>query len=55
MAIMQAGPEVEAAVAAHSHLVDDTMLELLARRMEAARHMEQRPEVLEGLGLLWRR
>jgi len=53
--IMQAGAAVEAAIQRHEAEIDETMLELLKRRLEAARQLERHEDVLKGLGLLLRR
>lgn len=52
MEIMQAGASVEAAIARHAADIDETMLKLVAKRMEAARELERSAEVLQGLELL---
>jgi hypothetical protein len=53
--IMQAGEGVEEAIARHLAEVDGEMLSLLAGRIEAARKLERRQDVLDGLAALWRR
>lgn len=55
MEIMQAGAGVEEAISRHSADIDDTMMELLQRRMEAARHLEKQREILQGMEMLQRR
>jgi hypothetical protein len=55
MEIMQAGAGVEEAISRHSADIDETMMELLQRRMEAARHLEKQSEILKGMELLQRR
>lgn len=55
MEIMQAGAGVEEAISRHSADIDDTMMELLQRRMEAARHLEKQSEILQGMEMLQRR
>lgn len=55
MEIMQTGAGVEQTISRHSADIDDTMMELLQRRMEAARHLERQSEVLQGIEMLQRR
>jgi hypothetical protein len=55
MEIMQAGAGVEEAISRHSAEIDDTLMELLQRRMEAARHLEKQSEILQGMEMLHRR
>ncbi len=55
MEIMQAGAGVEEAISRHSADIDDTMMEFLERRMDAARHLEKQNEILQGMELLQRR
>ncbi|KAI7838796.1 hypothetical protein COHA_007411 [Chlorella ohadii] len=57
LAIMQAGEDVEEAIAQHRDDIDEKMLRLLERRMRAAQQLEQeaQQDVLEGLQLLHRR
>ncbi|KAI3432867.1 hypothetical protein D9Q98_010450 [Chlorella vulgaris] len=55
LAILQSGELIEEVIAKHRQDIDATTLQLLARRMEAAKQVEKQPEVLEGLQLLYRR
>jgi len=55
MEIMQAGTDIEAAIGRNMAEIDETMLELLRRRMEAAKQLERRGDVIEGMALLLRR
>lgn len=55
MQIMQAGSTVESVIAQYQNEIDDTMLELLQKRIDAARRLERTQEVVEGLILLYRR
>ena len=52
---MQAGEEVESAIGRHLGEVDETMLDLLQRRMKAAGQLERSDEMVNTLGALWRR
>ena len=55
MEIIQAGAGVEEAISRHSADIDDTMIELLQRRMDAARQLERSTEVTDGMAALQRR
>ncbi|PRW61467.1 PALE chloroplastic isoform B [Chlorella sorokiniana] len=57
LAIMQAGEAVEEVIAQHREDIDEEMLRLLDRRMQAAEQLEPelQEDVLEGLQLLHRR
>ncbi|EFN52312.1 hypothetical protein CHLNCDRAFT_58914 [Chlorella variabilis] len=55
LAILQAGEHVEEVIAQHRADIDDSMLQLLARRMKAAELLEKQEAVLQGLQLLYRR
>lgn len=55
LAIMQAGEQLEEAIAERRGDIDAITLELLARRMRTAEQLERSPEVLQGLQLLYRR
>ncbi|KAL4423865.1 hypothetical protein ABPG75_001166 [Micractinium tetrahymenae] len=55
LAIIQAGERVEEVIAERRADIDETTLKLLERRIGAAQQMEKRPEVVQGLQLLYRR
>ncbi|KAL4446212.1 hypothetical protein ABPG77_003019 [Micractinium sp. CCAP 211/92] len=55
LAIIQAGERVEEVIAERRADIDATTLQLLEGRIEAARQVEKRPDVVEGLQLLYRR
>lgn len=47
--ILQAGPKVEDTIKQYASEIDETMLELLYRRIEAAKDLEQNQEAIQGL------
>jgi hypothetical protein len=55
MEIMQAGADVESAIERNLHELDETVLDLLRRRLDAARQLERSQDVADGLKLLYRR
>lgn len=55
MKIMQSGADVEAAISRNIDEIDETMLQLLRRRMDAARQLERSKDVLQGIEMLYRR
>lgn len=52
---MQSGGDIEAAIARNVDEIDEMMLELLERRIDAAQKLEQKAEVVSGLEMLYRR
>jgi hypothetical protein len=53
MQIMEAGPAVEQVIEKHSDEIDHIMLELLEKRIQAARKLEQDDEVIQGMVVLY--